>query len=289
MWYEVTIFDIPEKDAHQLSEWLEEFGALAITLLDQKDAPILEPMPGTAPLWPEVQINALFNDEAMAKQCRQCLTDQYPQVPHDLRQFKDKEWQRVCEAQFQPQQFGPKLWVCPSWSKPVDKDATNIFLDPGLAFGTGSHPTTALCLEWLGTHPPRQQSLLDYGCGSGILAIVAKKLKASTVTAIDIDPQALEATKNNAKENHCFDANFTVEAPENIRHCFDIIVANILLGPLQSLNQRFAELLVSKGTLVVSGLLTEQVEALKTAYQEHFRVCEEKHRDEWALLVFEKK
>ncbi|MEW6352806.1 MAG: 50S ribosomal protein L11 methyltransferase [Pseudomonadota bacterium] len=196
-------FHTRAEQAEQLSELLSEAGALAVTLQDNADEPIYEPELDTTPLWSHTQVSALFAAEidraALLEKLRGALGQ--PALQCGVQILEDRDWQRACRDDFQPRRFGARLWVCPSWHTPPDPDAVNLLLDPGLAFGTGMHPTTALCLEWLAAANLRGLDVIDYGCGSGILAVAAAKLGARRVWAADIDPQALEATRANAEKN----------------------------------------------------------------------------------------
>ena len=205
------------------------------------------------------------------------------------RQFKvelieDKDWVREWMDQFQPMQFGTNLWIVPSWLAAPHPDATNLLLDPGLAFGTGTHPTTAMCLTWLDANPPVNKSVIDYGCGSGILAIAAAKLGAGSVHATDIDPQAITATRDNAQRNQVtVQAGLVndIELPQS-----ELMLANILAGPLAELAPILSQYLVTDGQLVLSGLLVSQAEQLITCYREvGIRLQLAKQHEDWALLV----
>ncbi len=269
-----------------LSEALEETGALSITLTDQYDDPILEPAPGAAPLWPNVVANALYLEDTDANIARALVSETFPHLSYSIHELPDQDWERTCLDQFKPQQFGNRLWVCPSWITPPEPDAVNLILDPGLAFGTGSHATTSLCLTWLDHADLSHKQVIDYGCGSGILALAALKLGAMHVDAVDIDEQALLATQDNASNNAIVSSQLTIGQPETLEKPVDLLIANILLAPLMSLKTRFHDLLKDKGLLVVSGLLAEQAPILIDAYQTDF-VHQSTHIEgDWALLVF---
>lgn len=287
MWYQLTVEGCPNEDAEAVSNQLEESGALSITLTDKNDNPILEPELGTTPLWPEVVIQALYARAADAKRAEEDLHTLISGLHCSQSVLADKDWERVWMDDFKPQRFGKRLWICPTWSTPPVPSDVQVFLDPGLAFGTGHHPTTALCLSWLDEALLLNKSLIDYGCGSGILALAALKLGALSVFAVDRDKQALEACKNNARANKISQA-LTIGFPESLEAPVDIIVANILLGPLQSLRARFHHLLKPKGELVVSGLLREQTSQLIETYAPVFTVKEQRFLEDWALLVFAK-
>ncbi len=273
-------------EVEQLSNALEETAALSITLTDKHDDPILEPELGTTPLWPHVVVNALYAEEMEALLAEQIISATFPHLSYSIHTLPEKEWERVCIDDFQPQRFGDRLWICPSWLTPPDPKAVNLILDPGLAFGTGTHPTTSLCLAWLEQAPLLQQRMIDYGCGSGVLALAAIKLGALHVNAVDIDEQALLATKNNAHTNDIQQSQLTIGFPDTLKEPVDLLMANILLTPLVQLQSRFRQLLNDKGTLVVSGILAEQTDELINAYHTHFTHTSSFIQDGWALLVF---
>ncbi|MFC3909215.1 50S ribosomal protein L11 methyltransferase [Legionella dresdenensis] len=288
MWYQLQIEQCHRDDIDRLSEELEEAGALSITLTDKNDDPVLEPEPGTTPLWPDVIINALFDDENHANQVKQQFGARYPDLQYRLEELPDQDWERAWMDDFKPQRFGKRLWICPSWTTPPEPDAVNLILDPGLAFGTGTHPTTSLCLNWLDQADLADKTLIDYGCGSGILALAALKLGARHVQAIDIDPQALIATQNNADSNSVSSQNLHLGLPDSLQPPVDMIIANILLAPLTRLKQDFYQLLEHGGTLVVSGILTEQASQLAEEYRNLFELTDNQQLDGWSLLVFRK-
>jgi len=273
-------------DIEHFSELLETTGALSVTLTDEFDDPILEPTKGSDPMWPHVVILALYSNLDEAEQACQTLAPTHPNLKFSIDLVPDQDWERVCMADFKSQQFGKRLWVCPSWLTPPDPDAVNLILDPGLAFGTGTHATTSLCLTWLEQAQLDQQDIIDYGCGSGILALAALKLGAHHVHAIDIDEQALLATQNNADSNGITASQLTVGLPSLPHAPVDLLIANILLSPLLSLQGHFRTLLKDQGTLVVSGLLESQVPLLINAYQSDFTHSSTKIQGDWALVEF---
>lgn len=286
LWYQLRIENCASSHAEQLSDALEEQGAVSVTLTDKNDDPILEPAPGSKPLWPEVIVEALYNEEAIAKQSQESLSEQYPHFVCALITLEDQDWVKTSMENFKPQQFGPNLWICPTWSTPPDPTAVNLILDPGLAFGTGTHPTTALCLSWLAEHDLKGKKVTDFGCGSGILAIAALKLGAAFAQAVDIDPQAIQATENNASLNH-IDASMLISGfPDILEDKQNLVIANILLTPLLALGNHFHDLLCEKGQLVVSGLLKEQVSQLIDAYALLFAHEDTQIMGDWALIAF---
>jgi ribosomal protein L11 methyltransferase len=287
--FELKIKPCHTDDADAIIEQLEASGALSVTLTDQEDNPILEPGPGETPLWQTSILQALFSHAIDAQAAWDALVPDYPNLSRTLTDVPHQDWVRTCLDDVKPQSFGENLWICPSWHTPPEPNATIIMLDPGLAFGTGTHPTTALCLTWLDGAPIKDKTVIDYGCGSGILALAAIKLGATHTYAVDLDEQALTATQNNAENNHISCEKITLSKPEVLTEPVDLILANILLTPLLALKARFNTLLKNNGTLVLSGILGTQVEQLINAYDApdwtHHSTT---HQGEWALLVFKK-
>ena len=273
-------------DAEQISELLEEMGALSVTMTDKFDDAILEPELGTHPLWPQVTIHALYAEETEADLALKLVSTQYTYLVCAVNLLPEQDWQRVCMDDFKPLQFGSRLWICPSWLTPPEPDAVNLILDPGLAFGTGTHQTTSLCLTWLEQADLYNLNVIDFGCGSGILALAALKLGAKHAYAVDIDPQALIATENNAASNGIQSAQLTINLPDILAIKADLLIANILLSPLLTLKQRFRQLLTDKGRLVVSGILAEQIPDLIADYNNTFTHHETIVDDGWGLVVF---
>lgn len=287
MWFQLKIEHCPSEEIEQISEELEELGALSIMLTDKNDNPVLEPAPGSTPLWPEVVIQVLYAQAADAEQTRVQLSSTRPSLECSLEVLADKDWERAWMDDFKPQRFGQRLWICPTWLTPPEPDAVNLMLDPGLAFGTGTHPTTSLCLTWLEQADLKNKTIIDYGCGSGILTLAALKLGAQHLYAVDIDNQALQATQNNALSNQLDEHKLSIGQPESLHEPVDLIIANILLTPLITLKDRFHQLLNKGGQLVVSGLLEEQTSQLIDAYDLLFKVNNQKNHEGWSLLVFE--
>ena len=286
MTWQLHIQHCPRDLAERLNVALEDTAAVSITLMDQFDTPILEPELGTEPLWADVLIEALYPQQEDAELAVRLLALDQLGLTYAIAPLVEKDWVRLCQNDFQPQQFGERLWVCPSWSTPPDPTAVNLRLDPGLAFGTGTHPTTALCLTWLAKASLDQKQVIDYGCGSGILALAALKLGAQHVYAVDIDGQALTAIHSNASLNGINAPQLTIDYPETLHAPVDLIIANILLTPLLTLKARFCELLRHQGTLVVSGVLAEQVNTLVEAYQDVLTHQRTFTQDIWALVEF---
>ncbi len=284
------IFDSTPDAADHLSDLLSECGAGAVTFQDNADQPIYEPEIGSTPLWAATNVVALFDAETDTDRIISMLSNMLtPQaVPHyRIEAVEDKDWVREWMDNFHPMQFGVKLWICPSWHKPPQKNAVNIMLDPGLAFGTGTHPTTALCLNWLDQADIKDKLVIDYGCGSGILAIAAALLGAKRVIAVDTDPQALEATQANAERNKVQIETYLPNSCPDLS-C-DVLLANILAGPLQTLSERFAILTKSGAAIVLSGILTSQADDVRQCYQNWFDMEAAVVKEEWIRLIGQKR
>lgn len=286
-WIQVS-FRSPASQAAKIEARLERMGAVAITLGEAGDTQILEPAPGDSPLWDLIHITALFDSPNSVSKLRRRIRRQLPEASlADLRveQVEDRDWQRLCLDAFQPMAFGRRLWVCPEGKGPAWEEAIVVDLDPGLAFGTGSHPTTALCLEWLDQAELTGKQLLDYGCGSGILAIAALKLGAREVVAVDHDPQALEATDYNARRNAVRDSLrlcHPAMIPSATR--VDLVIANILAATLIELKPSLLELLKPGGQLILSGILADQAPEVEAAFLPDVRFHTSHEREGWVRL-----
>lgn len=291
-WLQIVI-ETDRQTAEYLSESLFALGALSVTLQDAADQPVYEPPLTETPLWEHTCVTGLFSAEAVepATIRRQLQTRLEPITlpPCHFHWLADQVWSRVCMNDFQPMQFGEHLWVCPSWQSPPDPQAVNILLDPGLAFGTGAHTTTALCLEWLAQQRNLQDKIfIDYGCGSGILAIAAIKLGAAQVWAVDHDPQALLATQENARKNGVEQYMRIVASEQLPAIKVDGMMANILATPLCQLAETFADHLTSNAPAVLSGILQEQLMAVNTSYAPYFSLTEVVERTGWLRIVAHK-
>lgn len=271
--------------AEELSDLFSELGACAVTMEDSADQPIFEPPPGATPLWEHTTVVGLFSEDTeMSLVLQQAQVTLAATPAYLLETLEDKDWIRACMDQFQPIRFGNKLWIVPSWHQPPDPEAVNIMLDPGLAFGTGTHPTTALCLEWLDAHPPVGHDVLDYGCGSGILGIAALMLGAHHAWGVDTDPQAIIASRDNAQKNQV-EPQLELYLPTQMPSVqADLIVANILANPLIELAPQLAAHLRSGGQIILSGILEEQGDAVLMAYQPWFEMQLGDTRDGWVRL-----
>ncbi|WP_455208275.1 50S ribosomal protein L11 methyltransferase [Kaarinaea lacus] len=285
-WIQIS-FDCHKNLSANISDILSNAGAASITLQDAADQPLLEPGVGETPLWDQVIVTGLFDAATDVENLVATIkVSLEPDVlpPWRISSIEDKVWEREWMQYFQPMRFGARTWICPSSQKPPDPDAINISLDPGLAFGTGTHPTTALCLEWLDQHILGGENVIDFGCGSGILGIGALKLGASRVWAIDNDPQALTASRDNALKNNVDSQMIIVAATQPLPVEADILLANILANPLISLAGLFADKLKSGGTAVLSGLLTEQQSTVLEAYSSNFRLVSSAQYEDWIRL-----
>ncbi len=280
--------------AAQAETSLFAVGAVSVTLLDAEDHPLHEPGPGELPLWPRVLIQALFPKSASgAKLSEQLRAAGLVDSATALRfsDLVDRDWQRAWMDQFRPMRFGRDLWICPSHITPEPEWPLVVRLDPGLAFGSGTHPTTALCLEWIDSVALTNRRVIDFGCGSGVLAIAAALKGASTVLGVDHDPQALTATRDNARRN-AVAAAIRALSPDDFRALestlreADLVVANILAGPLIELAPVLAHCVRPGGHLVLSGILAEQAEAVAEAYQDFDAQPEMASREDWVRLVF---
>ena len=285
------VMDLDKLNPHCVEEIFARHGAHSVTLTDGGDMPVLEPASGETPLWVDTRITGLFSPDAdlgaLAKDLVTSLSLQ--QLPlHRVESLADREWEREWLKDFGPMKFGERLWICPSDSSSDDDNAVVVSLDPGLAFGTGTHPTTAMCLEWLDGLSLAGNTMLDYGCGSGVLAIASLKLGCTSATGMDIDPQALTATKENATRNDVDQDLVVVGSDAEIRGNFDIVIANILAGPLVELAESVTTRLSSGGKLTLSGILSEQVDAVQDAYSRWIVFDEPAYqsqgRQNWARL-----
>ena len=280
----------------QIESVMEDAGALSITWQDAKDTPVLEPIRGETPLWKDLIITALFEaDDDLSWLSKKLIENQNSWTIKDfhIEKVEDQEWERVWMKDYHPMQFGDNLWIYPS-NYDIPKLAhgqTIIEFDPGLAFGTGTHPTTALCLEWLDKNPPKGLSVVDYGCGSGILAIAAAKLGAKHIVATDIDPQGLIATKENMLRNAIVDETISCFLPEDYKQDqpVDLMIANILCGPLIELFPLLSSLTRSGGAIVLSGILKEQKGQLIETYSKDFKDFDIQTQGDWARVSAIKK
>ena len=273
--------------AEQIGEMLSTNGAQAVTFVDAKDTPMYEPKPGEVMLWPDTQIVGLYDAQYdMSRVISQLSKSKLlgKNFNHKLDQLEDKDWEREWMINFHPMQFGERLWICPSWRDVPDPNAVNVMLDPGLAFGTGTHQTTSLCLRWLDSLKLSEATVVDFGCGSGILGIAALKLGAQRVVGIDIDPQALLASQDNANRN---DVGEKIELylPEHQPELqADVVLANILAAPLRELRTVITAYCKTGGKLVLSGILDNQAQEINDLYSQDFHMEPIEIDGEWARV-----
>lgn len=285
-------FPASSKDTDELEQVLLDAGAQSVTIIDAEDQAIFQTEPGATPLWDAVLIYSLFELDSDLTALIGRLKE-HLKAPSEqeltVEILQDQEWEKAWMDNFHPMQFGKRLWVCPHWQPPPHPEAINVVLDPGLAFGTGTHATTALCLEWLEQADLVGKYLIDFGCGSGILAIAAVLLGAKQVVAIDNDPQALVATESNRDSNTIDKLRLGCYLPDEYPLASppqraDVLIANILADPLQQLAEQFAKLVVADGFLVLSGILPDQSEALLQSYEPWFAMEEPTIKDGWIRL-----
>ena len=275
--------------AEQFSDLLEESGAVSVTFQDTYDNPVFEPLPGETRLWGNTDLIGLYDADIDTHQLISMLQGSplfSDEITYKIEQLEDKDWEREWMDNFHPMKFGQKLWICPSWREVPDPNAVNVMLDPGLAFGTGTHPTTSLCLQWLDSLDLKDKTVIDYGCGSGILAIAALKLGAKSVIGVDIDPQALQASRDNAERNHVSEQLslfLAKDLPANLEA--DIVVANILAGPLKELEPNIEILVKPNGLVGLSGILATQADSVYKAYQADFQLDPIVTLDEWCRIT----
>ena len=290
-WQQLKIQIIPEH-VDFIEPQLLAAGAVSITFLDAEDQPVFQEELDSTPLWDSLVLCALFEEDTELGELLSWLGGNASIVNRaslEAEKIEDQAWERSWMDNFSAMQFGEKLWICPSWQEPPDPTATNIMLDPGLAFGSGSHATTALCLQWLATQDLQGKDIVDYGCGSGILAIAAALLGARSVQGVDNDPQAVLATNDNCERNGLLlgrvgtflpEEYDSISTPESV----DILLANILAAPLLSLASKFASLVKPHGSIVLSGLLAEQADAITEVYSEWFEMSAAVQREDWIRL-----
>lgn len=279
---------VEQNQAQALAEAFEEWGAISVTLQDAGDEAVFATRSEQNPLWSKVQITGLFpehtdTDDILSRARERFGFTEIP--PHEIDLLGDEDWAHSWMAHYQPLKLGRNLWVVPSWCQPPEPGAINIILDPGLAFGTGDHPTTSLCMEWLSEQKLEGKTVLDYGCGSGILSIAALKLGAAQAWAVDIDPQALEVTRRNALHNGIH-AGLNVMLPSALLEDFqaDIVIANILMGTLIELAPNISARVRPEGLLALSGMLAGQETEVRPHYEPPFTLTV-REQQKWVLLA----
>ena len=287
-WQELT-FDVSPAEVETLSEILCTAGAVSVTFKDNADTPIYEPAADASDLWASTCVVGLFDaetdfDAVLILVQQTALFSALP--PYRITELKEQQWERLWMDAFKPMRFGEHLWICPTETAPPGPDALNIMLDPGLAFGTGTHPTTALCLEWIDQNDLDNKTVIDFGCGSGILAIGAAISGAISIEAIDIDPQALQATNSNASQNNVSSKITTALADvASELSAVDCLLANILANPIIELADYFSTRVKHNGIIVLSGILSEQAALVITAYAKWFTFQPIAEKEGWVRLV----
>ena len=293
-WLQISI-NTTKEHAETAEDCLFSCGAQTVTLTDAADQAILEPGVNETPIWNEIIVTGLFDfDNTDIDSSKQILLSaisnnmegiQYSAI---AKMLEDKNWTRAWMDHYHPMQFGERLWICPLHLDPPNPNAINLRLDPGLAFGTGTHPTTSLCLKWLDKNIKQQKTVLDYGCGSGILAIAACMLGASNADGVDIDPQALIATSSNAETNNV-SLKISSYLPDEFQQKYsntqyDTVMANILSGPLAELAPVLAKHTKTGGDIILSGILREQADSVLAAYDHFFKMDKPEFEEDWTLL-----
>lgn len=303
-WLQFSI-DLSIDDIEAAEESLLNAGAISITLQDGADQPILEPGVNQTPLWSATRLVALFDidgdsptlatQSVLDKQTEIAEIFQHQQSISAFEILGDKDWEREWLQHFKPINCGKRLWICPGWQRPAE-GGINLLLDPGLAFGTGTHETTFMCLEWLDGHNVEQQRAIDFGCGSGILGIAALLLGAEHVTFIDNDPQAVTATRENLRKNDVDASRYSLLLAEEFERQsdtqplqVDLLLANILAGPLISLATTISDCVLPSGNLVLSGILEDQADGVMQAYLSHFRFEPPINNNGWVCLTANKR
>lgn len=285
-WHQISVIT-NENTAPKLADFFSHLGAVSVTYMDAEDEPVYEPAIGETKIWSHTEVIALYEmdaDPALIK------SQVFARFEKDGLQnwrdehIEDQEWERAWMEYYKPMKFADKLWVCPTDQEQIEDGTVCLTLDPGLAFGTGTHPTTALCLEWLASHDLNGKTVIDYGCGSGILAVAAILLGAKIAHAVDIDEQALTATRDNALKNNVQD-KINCYLPEQFSPIqADLVLANILAKPLIELSEPICALLVSGGQLVLSGILHEQADSVMAAYRNHITFNPPVQQEDWIRL-----
>ena len=287
MWQQLKI-QLHSEDTSYFEQILFDSDAISISYLDAEDQPVFQEEPGSTPLWDNTFLLCLFNTKtdlgSLLNKLR-CNTKVLNNKSLNIELIEDQDWERSWMKDFEPIQFGEKLWICPSWLSPPEPNAVNIKLDPGLAFGTGNHATTSLCLRWLDQADVRGSEVIDYGCGSGVLSIASALLGAVKVHSVDNDPQAISATIDNSRRNKVPGDVLTTYLPEAVPPVHaDILIANILERPLIDLSEKFAELVKKGGYITLSGLLEEQIPSLLSCYDRWFDMEAPQVEQGWGLL-----
>jgi ribosomal protein L11 methyltransferase len=285
-WHSLSVIT-DEHTAPKVADFFDSLGAVSVTYMDAEDEPVYEPAIGETKIWTNTQVVALYELDFDPETIKASVQTQFANANLQQWQYEyidDRAWERAWMEHYHPMKFADSLWVCPTGQEQVKDNTVCLTLDPGLAFGTGTHPTTAMCLEWLASHNVNDKTIIDYGCGSGILAVAAILLGAKVAHALDIDPQAITATHDNALKNN---------VTESI-HCYlpeqfpvmqaDIVLANILAKPLIDLAASISALVITGGALVLSGILAEQAQSVLDAYSAHFDFQPLTQQEDWVRL-----
>jgi len=287
MAYLALSFELGALDLNEVEQLCFRQGALSVTLSDCRDDAVLEPAPGEIRLWPATRVQALFEGDANADALLPplCAALQLQPAQITLSTIEDRVWEREWLRDFHAMRFGQRLWICPHHETVSAPDAVVVKLDPGLAFGTGTHPSTALCLQWLDARRCEDTRVIDYGCGSGILGIAAARLGAREVQSFDLDPQALIATADNADRNGVLERLKIRAEATQIQAGADLLLANILAGTLIELAAALAALVRSGGGIVLAGILEEQADAVTAAYAPWFDIAPFGQQAQWIALA----
>jgi len=288
-WHQISLIT-SENTAPKVADFFSDLGAVSVTYMDAEDEPVYEPAIGETKIWTQTRVIALYEltvdpvkikGQTLKRFHQECL--KY----WEFEVIEDQAWELAWMEYYHPMKFADKLWVCPTDQEQREANTVCLILDPGLAFGTGTHPTTALCLEWLASHELTGKTVVDYGCGSGILAIAALLLGAEMVYAVDIDPQAITATVSNAQKNNVQD-KIVCCLPEQFKATnvqADVVLANILAKPLIDMVGLITGLVVSKGQLVLSGILSEQADSVIDVYQPFLSLNKPVQQEDWVRLA----
>ncbi len=285
-WHQITVIT-NENLAPRIADFFDNLGAVSVTYMDAEDEPVYEPAIGETKIWSNTEVIALYEidvDPVLIKTrlYAQFKADQMHNYRHEI--IEDQEWERAWMEFYKPMKFAEKLWVCPTDQEQYETGTVCLTLDPGLAFGTGTHPTTALCLEWLASHELAGKTVIDYGCGSGILAVAGILLGAKIALAVDIDPQAITATQSNALKNKVAD-KVACYLPEQFTPIqADLVLANILAKPLIDMAEQISNLVAPGSQLVLSGILYEQAESVMNAYQKYIIFNPPVQQEDWIRL-----
>lgn len=288
-WYQISVIT-NEDTAPKIADYFSVLGAVSVTYMDAEDEPVYEPAIGETKIWSKTQVIALYELTADPAKIRSQTLKHFQEDCLNYWEFEviqDQAWERAWMEHYHPMKFADKLWVCPTGQEQREENTVCLTLDPGLAFGTGTHPTTAMCLEWLASNDLAGKTVIDYGCGSGILAIAAVLLGATNVYAVDIDPQAITATESNALKNN---------VPNKIHACLpqqfsllnakaDVVLANILANPLIEMAAQITGLMLPKSQLILSGILAEQSASVIEAYKPYLMLDKTVQQEDWVRLA----